>query len=593
MKISRFDIASKSLLVISICLLAFGTYAAYSHPTTGFELSIYRSTPAEFWASIVLSMSISAILIFSAPSLLVRRISGVMVCGGASLITALPLIRSYFYFGESDAMAQLGWLVDMIKGVADPSTLPYPGIHLIAVILHSVLGISPSRSLLLVIPVFVAIFLIFISLTVREFGNRGISIGLLSATLLLPINIVRLPVLQPVPTSQAVLFVIFPIFIIIRLYFTSNSGYRILFILSSASLVLLHPQHALNLLLWLSVLVIYFLSRGNRSASSTVLLTSILGILLAYWISTRNVFGGATRRLLAGFLTNPSINTQVSDKGDVLQALGGSIVEVFIKEFTLALLFGLLMCIYFIVKLIRLEKGDDQIVLPAIIGLIPVALIGAMYLSAGILNQFFRYTAFVLVVGTVFGSILLRDKFQSCVDDRGALARTVIALFFILCIIWSVPMMYKSPYIYQSSAGIPYSHMVGYQTSFKYQDPTVTYANIRTPIFRYRAAIYGTKSSSQGIDMAPVDNLLTPLDLERNSGLNSKVPFHFGRQRLRTIIPSQIYLVITDADKIEDSELFEGYYYNENDYQYLNNTAGINKIQTNGEFTIYQVKPKR
>lgn len=64
------------------------------------------------------------------------------------------------------------------------------------------------------------------------------------------------------------------------------------------------------------------------------------------------------------------------------------------------------------------------------------------------------------------------------------------------------------------------------------------------------------------------------------------VPCHFSEKgNLRSYYEENRYLVVTDRDR----DLQRGIRYTREDYEHFDEGSGINRIQDNGEFTLYRI----
>ena len=67
------------------------------------------------------------------------------------------------------------------------------------------------------------------------------------------------------------------------------------------------------------------------------------------------------------------------------------------------------------------------------------------------------------------------------------------------------------------------------------------------------------------------------------------IPDHFANHSLNTYYTENTYLTITDSDKQRETELFNGFRFNESDFAYLYESDSTNKIYNNNGMSLYMV----
>jgi len=148
-------------------------------------------------------------------------------------------------------------------------------------------------------------------------------------------------------------------------------------------------------------------------------------------------------------------------------------------------------------------------------------------------------------------------------------------VFFLLLL--SIPVIHPSPYIYQTSGHVTEAQIEGYGTAFSYSHEEIYYSKVRSSPDRYGDAIYGTTDKSQEY-------------YRRGSSIT--VPDHFANQNLRSYFEDPEYLAITEADRVRDGDVYKGFRFGSQDFRYVNNEPGIDKIQSNGGLDIYLINPE-
>lgn len=594
------------LLILGFGALSISTIIAYLNPAAGYELSLYSDTPIEFWIGSVAALIISVKIVFFPTSALFRA-SGVLL-GGLTMtaIISLPIIRGYYYVGEGDALSHLGRTREFNSGVLLPLDSRYPAVHTHGSILGDIANIQLTDSLLLYISVFLISFFIFIPLTVRVITqDRWIAhIGIFSGFLLLPINHVS-GHMQIHPTSQAVVFAPALIYIFIRVYRNSRWEMLILFIIVSSFYTLLHPQQAANYILFFTGFCVaaFLYSQNSKNKSIKILKTHISAFvfIIIFWLWAANLpafessLAGVLRSIFTLFAEDTAAES-VSTRGVSLEQIGGGIEEIFVKMFAIALIYsifaGLLMAIVVINSLnisrtqflqnlfLSRVASQKRLYLFLTAAFISTFSLFFVYLTAGISDQYFRHYAFLMSIVTILGTISLARAlkiFKSrCSETRRRSITIAVMMAFLML---TLPIVFASPYIYQSSSHVTEAQMDGFETTFKYENDELSYDFVRSPTSRYGIAINGH---------AYQDRSEYYRDGVRRGGL----PDHFADQQLRSHYDEPVYLTITGADRIRDPVLYNGFRFSKDDFDYLDSEPGINNVYSNSEFDLYLVKPR-
>jgi hypothetical protein len=141
----------------------------------------------------------------------------------------------------------------------------------------------------------------------------------------------------------------------------------------------------------------------------------------------------------------------------------------------------------------------------------------------------------------------------------------------------SFPVVFTSPYFYTPSEQVTEKQLHGYETTFENQASSVLFSEVRSSTSRYGAALKGKAIPREAYYPGADDE--------------NQAPDHFANQSLRTQYDQRTYLPVTEADRIRDPILWEGFRFNHSDFRYLDAEPGINKIQSNGGYDLYLVRP--
>ncbi|MBX0288391.1 hypothetical protein EGH22_18840 [Halomicroarcula sp. F28] len=595
------ELRVRALLVLGYALTGIGTASAYLNPATGYELSIYASTPALFWVGSTVALLVSILVVFSPATRGPRMLGAVLGGVGMLSIVSLPIIRGYYYVGEADALSHLGTAMEMHAGVRGFTENRYPVVHTVGVVLHDVTGLPLRHTMLLLIVVFIACFFVFVPLVVRELTDdlTATYVGLFSGFLLLPINHLA-PSYRVHPTSQAILFAPVFLFAFLLLYKNRTWPRSVMFLLLAPTFVLLHPQQAASLVAFFGVIAVIQVLYDVRSGRAGAQMRSwVLPEVAAYavtfwlWVQQLPVFQQNTEQVIETLAGEIQFAESTARRTGSLDSVGGSLPEVFMKLFFVStayiLLTGVVLAVVVAsvrryrsnvpVDSIASDGGKEQILLLSLFGgLVPVGLLFVIYLVGGLSDQYFRHLGLLMMFGTVLGAIGIGLVVRYVRQQRSATtARRLVVVALVVVTALSLPVVFSSPYIYDSSHHVTEAQVNGYETTFEYRAESIVFDDVRSPVFRYGRTLADSSASETDFYY---------------QGCPDGIPDHFNNQSLRAYYEEPVYVPVTGADKVRDPELWDGFRFNHSDFDYLRTEPGIDRVQANGEYALYRVEPR-
>lgn len=594
------DTFPKTVTLIGFLALGIGIISAYRNPATGFELSIYTSTPLLFWICSCFAVFGSVLVVFSNTDKQTLLAGGFL--GGLSMTTiaALPIIRGYHYLGQEDSLSHLGTTVDLNAGLLLMTENRYPAVHTLGSVLHDATGLPLTHMLILLVVVFIVTFFAFIPLAVRQLtGDTTMTyIGLFSGLLLLPLNHLS-PSTIIHPTSQAIMFAPAFLLVFFMLYRHRTLRRSLLFLVTAAAFVLIHPQQAANMVLFVGTVSVVqvgsHLYRGDgwsRRDEWVLPEAFVFAGLFWLWVQNLELFWRNLGKVLQVPFTRTTVAETTVSRTLSLEAVGGSLPEVFMKLFFVSTLFAVLTASLMAVELFR-GRIDLQSLRPSerttpdggtpranfdyvFYGLLAVGAIFLLYLIGSISDQYFRHLGMLMVFASILGSIALGRGVRHISTRHSAPAgRLAITSFLLVCLVLTVPVVFPSPYIYDSSIQVTEAQMEGYGTTFEYQSDAVAFSDIRSSTSRYGHAIQGRDVPTEAYYREP------PAD--------RGVPDHFADRDLPGYYEEPTYVPVTDADRKRDPILWNGFRFSQADFEYLDAEPGVNRVQTNGGYDLYLV----
>lgn len=587
-------------LLLAGGFLAFGvgTLAAWADPARQYELDIYAATPTAFWLGIGMAMVVGLFVAYDTRVTDRVRLAALALLGlSVFAVLGLPILRNYYFFGPGDSLSHLGWARLIDDGRLSPFGLLYPGIHTASVFLKAVLGISLRRAMQFVVLLFTAVFVLFVPLCVRELTDArwAVTTGFVAALLLLPINNVSVYHL-PYPTAQAIFFI--PLLLYLALRYISQSdgsfprsitGTGILLGLTSVAIVLLHPQQAGSaLLLFGGIAATQFLYRqwkpehtlsGQRPFYIQVAI--LTGAFLA-WTPRFDRAQSAGQGFISGLLGTEPVGDEITTRAISLTVLGGSIQELFIKLFGVAVVFSGIAGIVMLLGLLgRLDAEEirGSTIKALSVGLVGLGITFVLFFLGSVSVLPFRYLGAIMVVVTIFGTVGLVTGIPISMPwpSRRAM-QTVAVVVFGLFLALQVAHVHESPYIYQSNDQVTKTTMVGYENAIETRDPEVWFTGIDGGPRRYVDAYYGTTREDErtfdGRVFEGKDEAIPPAVFGTN------LSQHYGRDR---------YVAVTDSDVQIQVGLYDGLRYDMDGFRSLRATPGIHRVRSNGDFRLYYV----
>ena len=591
------------LLIIGFVSITAAITGAYLTPATSYELSIYRQTPTIFWIGVLIAIVLSVIITFASKNSLIRTIG--LNLGAFSIISVilLPVIRSYYYIGEADSLSHLGNALDIKAGAVSVFDQLYPLSHTLSVFIYHITGIEIRRALMLLLAVFAVVFILFVTLTTRLFSNDKwmISVSVFSSLLLLPVNHFT-GHMHPHTTSYAMHFVPFSVYLFALLIYTSDKKHVITSTIGLSGLILLHPQQAANVIILFSTVAVVQLAVELSSRKQRVLPSNrqiypyMIIMTTIFWLWTEGLekVSGNIQKPLMNFLGRHEriAGGNVRSAVPSLEAAGGSPEEVFIKLFSVGFIYCIFSAVIMSASLTELFKSrssklykygkrlsfssssSNLFIIYLTVGFVAIIGLFFVYILADQSAQYFRHHSFMMAIVTILGSLSLAQLLKMANRNMPERSLTTgVCILFIIFLLFSIPIIHISPYLYQESEHVPETQIKGYETIFEHHEEGTPFTVIRSNSYRYNDAINGERRdiSYRGV---------------------GEVPYHFSEEgNLRSYYEEETYLVVTNRDRTRDRYLHQGVRYTQEDYEHFDEGRGINRIQDNGGFTLYRIIP--
>jgi hypothetical protein len=591
----------RSLLALALgyMALAGATLSAHTAPASGFELSIYEGTPLLIWVLLGVALTLSLLVSFQLSGSRLGTAGVVLGGGSVGLVTALPLVRGYRFYGAGDGLTHVGWAADVASGTLDPFGLFYPALHTLTVFFAELLGIGVMRAMLLVVLAITVSFLAFIPLCVGAITGRieAAYVGAFVAFCLLPINHVATHYMEPHPVTQAVLLSPLVLYLLVQYVLCESSLLEapltrtgIVLALGTLSLVLYHPQQAANtLILFVTVVTMQagcrVLRRGGEIRAHRPLYTQTTWLALAFtgWAAGRETFAGAIEGVtseLAGYLLAGSADAAsvVSQRGNSLGRIGASTTELFAKLLTVPTVFAALTAFLMVTSLLgRSETTEPEttaLLRYLSVGLFVLVPYSLVFFVGSVSKLFFRNLGFVMVLVSIVGAIAVA-RFRRPLADRlsPAVGYPAMTLFLGAALVLSMVVVFPSPYVYMGSGHVSDDRLRGYETAFSHQGPDTDIYGVRGGPWRYRHATAGVTGVA-------------------TSRYEDRAVWGENLSRVRALADEDRYFLLTDPDVRLEAGVYEGLRYSKGQFESLARQPGIHVVQYNGEATVYRIEAR-
>ena len=584
----------KALLAGGFLAFVGALAIAYSQPATGYELSIYRSTPTGFWIGSVVAGIVALTVAFAPPtSRRIQALALALLAGVVLSVYALPLVRSYFFYGAGDSMTHLGWARELDAGTGSAFGFIYPGVHLLATFLSELSGFDLTYTLQFVpLVVFPVVCVLFTTLCVRYLTDSrwAVPVGLGAGLLLIPINHLGIHLMAH-PSSQAVLYLPLVLYLVFRFVTEPADGFAlatptgVALAIVCIGMVFIHPQEALSLILLLSAIALVQFGYNrfrptDRIAHHRPLYahTILTFLVLGSWLPQHERPLNRIRFVLSQFQQvgvtagAESTDTQVSS----LTALGGSVPELFTKIFGVTLLVCLFAAVLMSGNLLgRLDDhapGRTALITYLTAGLVPLGFAFLAVFAADQGDHYFRFMGFMMIPVAILGAVgiaKLAGRLTGTVS-RSTVATGLVVVFAVLIAMQGVA-MHPSPYYYQSNNQVTESSMEGYSVAFDHRIEDTVFMGIRGGPRRFVQVYYGRPTA---------DRIEFP-----GTGVGSDV----FDTNVSTAFEEDRYLAVREANYETEVGLYEGLRYTDQGFRSLDSEPTIYRVQDNGGFRLYYV----
>jgi hypothetical protein len=456
---------------------------------------------------------------------------------------------------------------------------------------------SLRRAMLVFVLLTVVLYVVFVPLVVwlLDVDNRAMALAGLSGFMLLPLTNVATH-LQFHPYTLTVFFVPLVVYLLLRYIPVSPEDQHLpggispaglLFVPTLVSLILFHPQPAVNVLILLVGIAIVQWYRRRKMPTvaaeqlrSVAGVTVLFGVALFLWVLPHEKFYallfGLVDSMIEAVEGSETVGENVQQRGGSLQDLGVSLQEMFLRLFLAQAVYVGLTTVVVLTNLLgsvrESKPATSTTVSYLFVGGVALLPFFLFHFVGDISSFFFRHVGFGMTLVTLIGALGL-SFFSTGVEQsrHRPVLQSVLGVALVVLLVLSVLTMFPSPFLYKANQHVTAGQLDGHEQAFETAAPGVEFAGIRTGPSRY------------------VDAHRAPERLEAGDVLP---PVVLNTGNLTTHYREPQYVLVTTADVQREVQSFDELRYSKHGFERLGTQAGVSHVRTNGGLDIYYVQPR-
>jgi hypothetical protein len=599
----------KITLTFLFFLLSVALIITWNTPATGYESSIYWSTPLILWVSLIASVivGVALVVVSIAKNELEQnplwKIGFLLVFLCYTICLALFIIRGYhMWCMTGDPASHIGWIKETINAGHVPTSIIYPITHIYLsefvfftgldlVVLHKIVPLT--FGLLCVLFMYV--------LAKALFANYGSALlaGVISCCLTFGWY------LNLTPNALSNMVIPFALFLIVR--FLQKRVWT--WAVPLSAIIIFYPVfHVLPaIVLGLMLLTLWipgklvevlqnlrekkaFILKYNSEDFRLVFPFLLLFSWFIFWISSFQVFGHTIRDIYdtVALEEKESKGAAFLDQISYAQNYGYSVIEQALKVYGVQALLVLLSLLALLLLWREFTARGQNMPLLSFYGpfFVILFIMGILF----IFNLPFgplRFMIYISMLGTLFAACFLsyflvnRRLKNNSLLQRTAFkvpcATVVITLLFLA----SMLILYPSPYNLGGNYHTTQSEVMGMTFFYDHRDVNVPVTGITVAPGRFSHAF-----------LTPEERSLQRLPMYLEDRI---VPWHFGYDRYHTLAAhytGEMDMIITQRDRQIYRDIFPDMAklrFTEQDLEQLDYDPGISFLYSNGGFDLQKV----
>jgi hypothetical protein len=597
----------KVTLICLFSLLSVALIIAWNTPATGYESSIYRSTPLILWVSLIASMIVGISLVVvpiakkEVEQNFLCKIGFLLVFLCYTICLALFIIRGYYMWCMTgDPASHIGLIKETLNAGQAPVTLIYPITHIYLTEIISLTNLDLvflHKVVPLIFGLLCVLFMYVLAKTIFVKNSIYLLVGILSCCLAYSWY------LRLTPNILANFFLPFVIFLVYKNVQKRTWAWVVPLVITLVLVPIFHVVPTMILtLVFMSICIFAALSCiGNRwkirklndSVGEThrriIILFSIMVIWWIFWVSLFSIFYHQILSLYdaIAFGTDDAWMNSLGDTASTATAYGYNVIEQIVRN-----LWGqLILCALSALSLPLVIKGylesrDDTRILSLLLVFVIVLPLSATFYLFDLAFTPQRLLYAISMFGTFFAayflSFFLTSNAKCHLLPFNARAKSAIVIVIVLGLFMGgLLALYPSPYILSASWQNTHSEIEGLLFTYDHRDVTVPLTGILTAPGRSSHALLAPeKRATQGLPLYPEDQ---------------PIPYRFGYDvnfSISSVCTREIDIIITQKDKIQYVEALPELAelrYTRHDFDRLRIDPALHFLYSNGEFDYYKV----
>ena len=589
--------AIKVIAILCFLLVDIGLIYAHNAPATGYESSIYASTPMILWVSIIIAMICGvSIIVYSVYRNLENKMTwliGVLLVAFFYVIAiSIYQIRGYFAWVINGDPATHVLLVKEILDTGHVSaTLIYPIMHIYSAEIVKFTNVDLITLEKLLPVFFLLIFILFVYVLARSvFPNKG------QAILVTLVSFIFLPGTSSFyPNLLANCLFPFFLFMLVKLFGKNKLNWILLLLIA----IFLYPGFHILPTFIVAVMLGTFLVAAlafklfNKKYKSGLFIYGLLLIVLAtwstVWITSFGIWDftiSSTYQLLTWGGT--SYASSLSSQMTQAQSSGYNVLNYILEQEGVLIVFVLIAMMIFPIAWKELHAKRTDILLLFYPSLIMIgACTAAMYFIHIVFGPlrllFYILVICALFVGFAFFKLLEKVKtYQSTALHYFVTCAMIVAI--VILFINGLSVLYPSPYSLQESFQTTKEEVYGMTMLLDYRNLNFDIINTNLAYWRFAQII-----------LSPEEIQAQNIPVSVPSIYSQAAPYHFGYDNHTTFAASytdKAYLLVTQRDRTVYTDIFPAMANNRftaADFNQLPGDLSLYRIYTNGEFDSYYV----
>ncbi|WP_243684980.1 hypothetical protein [Methanosarcina barkeri] len=584
-------------------MLPVALLIAHNTPATGYESSIYRSTPLIVWFILLLSTVCGVFIVLSQIcdvklGKYLWKIGLLIIYLCYITFISLFIIRGYYLWCMSgDPASHIGWIKQIILTSHVSKDIIYPILHIFSTQIYCISNINIlliSKLLPLFFGILYVPFMYILSKIIFR-DKREIILSTLAST-----TLVNSWYLNFTPNACANLYFPLVMFIILKVISVNDVRWEILVVIMAFMYPILHPVPILTCFVLISTLFLpgYIYAKKNtrstaiKSRYSLRLKITLLFLLFVWsitWISSFYVWESTIRNInMLVSEGGPLKVTELASNINYAKGYGYNVTEQVLKKMGGSLLYVLVAIVSF--PIVWKNKNKEYNNLFSLFG--PLFIICFLILIIYFSNLPFdplRMVTYTTTISTMFIGYLLYYFIKKIkTENKKTYIYGLIGLVFLLFIVWinTILTLYPSPYILGSNFQTTQSEVHGMNWLFENRNLDIEITGINFEPIRFGDLLLTSKQKKLQKLYWYIPRYL-------------RIPYHFGYDNKSTLsnhYNQSLYMTINEKDKLIYKDVFPEMAeirWIPSDFEKLNFDVSLDKIYSSKGVEVFYINGKK